>query len=658
MVSDPGPDATHAAPGSPCRGPPGEQRGHLRYDPARAIPFVLSVPRRSAGVLGPTENGGGQVMTYALGIDLGTTFTAAAIARGGRVETVGLGNHAATVPSVVFLRADGELLVGDPAQRRGLQEPDRLAREFKRRFGDSTPILLGHTPYSAERLMATVLRQIVEQVTERYGGPPAHVAIAHPANWGPYKIELLRQAVQLAGLSSAQFVTEPEAAAVHYASSERVDPGEIVAVYDLGGGTFDAAVLRRTEDGFVTLGEPQGIERLGGIDFDQAVLSHVRATIGSELVTLDQTDPTVRASMARLREECVAAKETLSEDSETTISVMLPGVQSQVRLTRNEFEDVIRPPVRETVATLQRAIAVAGVTPADIKAVVLAGGSSRIPLITEMVRSEVGRPVVLDAHPKHTVALGAARIAEQRAMHPLAASPPAAPGTDATLPAPPARPGADATLPAPPPAPPRARDDALPPAGSPPSGAPPTSPQPLPAGAPRRSRRAPLLIGAAVIVLAAAAVIAVVALGGGDDDGTDTSATTTTGEAATTSTTEGGATTCEASSGRCIFLEPITVEGDHFVLEYAAVGFTPKIDDADATSHHIHFFYDTVPLAQAGSPGTGPWVLWDLDEDGEPFFRGYKTAEVPAGATSLCAVVATNTHALDEGAVPSCQSLP
>jgi molecular chaperone DnaK len=296
------------------------------------------------------------------------------------------------------------------------------------------------------------------------------------------------------------------------------------------------------------------------------------------------------------------------------------------------------------VATLQRAIAVAGVTPADIKAVVLAGGSSRIPLITEMVRSEVGRPVVLDAHPKHTVALGAARLAEQRAMHPPAAPPPAAPGADATLPAPPARPGADATLPAPPPVPPRAGVDA---------------PQPLPAGAPRRSRRAPLLIGAAVIVLAAAAVIAVVALGGGDDDGTDTSATTTTGEAATTSTTEGGgATTCEAPSGRCIFLEPITVEGDHFVLEYAAVGFTPKIDDADATSHHIHFFYDTVPLAQAGSPGTGPWVLWDLDDDGEPFFRGYKTAEVPAGATSLCAVVATNTHALDEGAVPSCQSLP
>jgi actin-like ATPase involved in cell morphogenesis len=612
-------------------------------------------------------------VTYALGIDLGTTFTAAAVARGGRVETVGLGNHAATVPSVVFLRADGELLVGDAAQRRGLQEPERLAREFKRRFGDSTPILLGHTPYSAERLMATVLRQIVDQVTERYGGPPARVAIAHPANWGPYKIELLRQAVQLAGLSSAQFVTEPEAAAVHYAASERVDPGEVIAVYDLGGGTFDAAVLRRTEDGFVTLGEPQGIERLGGIDFDQAVLSHVRSTIGSELAVLDQTDPTVRAAMARLREECVSAKETLSEDSETTIAVMLPGVQSQVRLTRQEFEDVIRPPVRETVATLKRAISLAGVAPEDLKAIVLAGGSSRIPLVNEMVRSELGRPVVLDAHPKHTVALGAARVADQRSAPPAAGAAPsasstspagaaAAVGAAATLPAPPPPPAATGGPP-PPAAPPPASPPpaAAPPAGGPPpTSVPPTSvPPPAPAsagGGGGRSRRVPVLIGVIVLLVAAAAVIALVAVGGGDDDASGTDPTTTI--ASETTTTTEVVPDCTASSGRCVFLDPITVEDDHFVLEYTPVGFTPKIDDNDPATHHIHFFYDTVPMSQAGSPGSGPWVLWDFDENGEPFFRGYKIDEKPAGATSICAVVATNGHALDPGTVASCRPLP
>jgi molecular chaperone DnaK len=615
-------------------------------------------------------------MSYTLGIDLGTTFTAAAVSRGGRVETVGLGNHAATVPSVVFLRADGQLLVGDAAQRRGLQEPERLAREFKRRFGDSTPILLGHTPYSAERLMATVLRQIFDQVTERYGDQLSGVAIAHPANWGPYKIELLHQAVQLAGLGRARFVTEPEAAAVHYASGERVDPGEIVAVYDLGGGTFDAAVLRRTDTGFVTLGEPQGIERLGGIDFDQAVLSHVRATLGNSLSTLDQTDPTVRASLERLREECVAAKETLSEDSETTISVMLPGMQSQVRLTRAEFEDVIRPLVRETVATLARAISVAGIAPADLKAIVLAGGSSRIPLVNDMVRSEFGRPVVLDAHPKHTVALGAARLAEQSSA-PAGAAPGAAPAavaaaaaaaatvpappTDPTLPAPPpAPPPAGAAPPAPPPAAPTPPPAAAPPPATPPPTRPTPTPAPVPAASggsgSGSSRRTPLVIGGVLALLAAIAVIAVIALGG-DDGETDTNATTTSTDAGTT-TTE-AEPTCTATSGRCVFLDPITVEGDHFVLTYSTVGFTPKIDDTDSSTHHIHFFYDTVPLSQAGHPGTGPWVLWDVDPDtGEAIYEGYKTADVPEGATSVCAVVATNTHAIDAGAVPSCRPLP
>jgi len=116
---------------------------------------------------------------YAVGVDVGTTFTAAATARNGQVEIVGLGNHSATIPTVVFLREDGELLVGDVAARRAHAEPGRAAREFKRRFGDSTPILLGHTPYSAERLTAAVLRHVITHVTERQGGPPDALAVVH-----------------------------------------------------------------------------------------------------------------------------------------------------------------------------------------------------------------------------------------------------------------------------------------------------------------------------------------------------------------------------------------------------------------------------------------------------------------------------------------------
>ena len=277
--------------------------------------------------------------------------------------------------------------------------------------------------------MAVMLRQILADVTQRQGSGPDSIAVSHPANWGQFKIDLLRQSVELAGLGNATFVTEPVAAAVQYASTERVDVGDVFAVYDLGGGTFDAAVLRKTIDGFETLGRPQGIERLGGIDFDEAVFAHVRRTVGDVISELDTSEPANRAALARLRQECVLAKETLSSDSDATVPVMLPNVQTQVRITRAEFEDMIRPTLRETIDSTRRAVESAGVQLSDVKAVLLAGGSSRIPLVGEMVRSELARPVVTDSHPKHSVALGAARIAHQTSAPsaPLAAPVLAAP---------------------------------------------------------------------------------------------------------------------------------------------------------------------------------------------------------------------------------------
>ena len=347
-------------------------------------------------------------MPYVLGIDLGTTYTAVATYRDGRAQIVSIGTHTAAIPSVVFLRQDDNVLTGEAADRRALSEPARVAREFKRRVGDTTPIMVGGTPYSAEQLSAHLLRSVVEQVAQLEGAPPDHVAVCHPANWGPYKKELLVQTVELADITDPTFVTEPEAAAVYYASTEHVEPGQIVAVYDLGGGTFDAAVLRKTATGFETLGEPQGIERLGGIDFDAAVLAHVRESLGGALDELDMEDPTVIAAAARLREECVAAKEALSSDSETSIPILLPNVMTEVRLTRGEFESMIRPTLTQTIGALQRALRSAGVQPADISRVLLVGGSSRIPLVAEMVSAEFGRPVATDAHPKHAIALGAA----------------------------------------------------------------------------------------------------------------------------------------------------------------------------------------------------------------------------------------------------------
>src|SRR5690606_9392131 len=164
-------------------------------------------------------------MQYTLGVDLGTTYTAAAVAIGDRLEIVDLGTRSAVVPSVVYARDDGTLLTGEAALRRGTTNPLRMSREFKRRMGDTTAILLGGTPYSVDALMASLLRTVVERVAERQGGAPAAIGIAHPANWGQYKKDLLDQAVRRADLDGATLVTEPQAAAVHYATLERLDPG-------------------------------------------------------------------------------------------------------------------------------------------------------------------------------------------------------------------------------------------------------------------------------------------------------------------------------------------------------------------------------------------------------------------------------------------------
>jgi actin-like ATPase involved in cell morphogenesis len=350
-------------------------------------------------------------MGYFLGVDLGTTYTAAAIRRGDRTDITALSDRSPAIPSVLLLDEDGTLHVGDAANRRAIARPDRVAREFKRRFGDPAPLIVGGTPYGADLLTARLLRWVVDLVSGREGRPPEGMAVTHPANWGSYKLELLRQAVHHADLdrgTGCLTITEPQAAATWYASCERVEPGTTVAVYDLGGGTFDAAVLRRTADGFELLGSPEGIERLGGIDFDAAVFDHVVGTLGDAWDELDEDDPAVRVAVAGLRRECVEAKEALSADTQASIPVVVPGIHTDVRLTRSEFEAMIRPPLAETVGALRRAVRSAELEPEQVDKVLLVGGSSRIPLVAEVVGAALGRPIAVDAHPKNAVALGAA----------------------------------------------------------------------------------------------------------------------------------------------------------------------------------------------------------------------------------------------------------
>jgi actin-like ATPase involved in cell morphogenesis len=353
-------------------------------------------------------------MTFGLGVDLGTTFTAAAVSHGDQPEMVSLGDRSAAMPSVVMIGQDGSSIVGDAAHRRAVVHPARVAREVKRRLGDPTPLILGGEPHSAAQILSRLLRAAVDAAVTREGRRADGIVLTHPANWGPYKRELFDSVPRLADLTAVSMVTEPEAAAAYYASTARVTKGSVVAVYDLGGGTFDATVLRQLNDGFEFLGPPEGIEGLGGIDFDEAVFAHVDRSLDGALSELDLDDPQAASSLVRVRQDCVLAKEALSADTETTITVLLPTLHTEVRLTRGEFEEMIRAPVEATVSALRRALTAADVAPEALRTVLLVGGSSRIPLVSQMLSAELGRPTAVDTHPKHAVALGAALLAGRR----------------------------------------------------------------------------------------------------------------------------------------------------------------------------------------------------------------------------------------------------
>ncbi|MET3203548.1 UNVERIFIED_ORG: actin-like ATPase involved in cell morphogenesis [Arthrobacter sp. UYEF13] len=367
-------------------------------------------------------------MNYVLAVDVGTSFTAAAIVRidqnASRVaESLPLGLRGAAVPSVVYYPEEGPVLVGEAAERRGLDSPERVVREFKRRVGDDVPIAVGTLSLPAEDVFATMARWVADRAEEREGAPPSDIILSHPVSWGAHRTQRILAALAAKDLANVTLISEPEAAALHYAAQMRVEDGSTIAVYDLGGGTFDTAVLKKTDAGhFELLGRPEGIEGLGGADFDAAVLRYVADHAGQGLANLDPSAPGALAALSRLRRECVEAKEALSADSEASIWVLLPGFQQQVRLVRSEFEAMISEPIRETVDALERSLQDLGLTPADLSAVLLIGGSSRIPLVAQLISEQLDRPIAVDADPKSSICLGAA-VAALRAQPEATAQP-------------------------------------------------------------------------------------------------------------------------------------------------------------------------------------------------------------------------------------------
>ena len=237
-------------------------------------------------------------MPYGVGIDLGTSFTSAAVHGPDGTWMVPLSADV-VVPSVVYARPDGTLLTGTDAEHaaRAEGESGRVARGFKRRLGDPTPLVLGGAAYSPAALMAAQLRDVLAEVTRAMGGPPATVVLTCPAIWGPYRREHFAEVPRLAGVPASLLITEPEAAATHYSVERRLGDGEVVAVYDLGGGTFDTTILRMRSGGMEILGTPEGIEQLGGMDFDETLLAHVDDRLDGAVSALDRSDPAAAAAL-------------------------------------------------------------------------------------------------------------------------------------------------------------------------------------------------------------------------------------------------------------------------------------------------------------------------------------------------------------------------
>ncbi|GAB3685941.1 Hsp70 family protein [Saccharopolyspora tripterygii] len=375
-------------------------------------------------------------MRYGVGIDLGTSFTSAAVSGPAGTRMVSL-SSGVVVPSVAHPAPDGALLTGESALG-AVSDSAQVARNFKRRLGDPTPLVLGGSAYSPAALMAAQLRDVLDTVTREMGAAPESVALTYPAIWGPYRQEHFTEVPRLAGVEDFRLITEPEAAATHYSTERRLDDGEVVAVYDLGGGTFDTTILRMRAGRMEILGTPEGIEHLGGIDFDEALLAHIDQRLDGAISRLDVTDPRAASALATIQAMSVRAKEELSTEPDVNLTIPLPSGPRGVTITRLEFNEMIRPSVQLTTEALHRTTVSAGIRAEDLSAVLLAGGSSRVPLVAQMLSQEFNKPVRVTLHPKFTVALGAARTATQPRPAPAADGTPET-GAAQPVPEPPTR---------------------------------------------------------------------------------------------------------------------------------------------------------------------------------------------------------------------------
>jgi actin-like ATPase involved in cell morphogenesis len=346
-------------------------------------------------------------MTYSLGVDLGTTASAAALRRGSRLEVCTLGDLTATMPSVALERADGSLLVGEAAAARARYDTTLVARHVTAHLEDGEQIALDGRPHDPALLTQGLLETVIDRVHRVHGDWPQDVVLTYPL-FPPGGSPALLDRVGRAVVGGALLIPNPVAAVAKLANDVEIAVGTTVAVLDLGGGTFEVTIVRRSHDGFDVVGPPGGLAELGGVEFDDAVFARVDAELGHVLQEVSRDDAEGMAALRRLRVACRAAKEWLSSSPDTTVEVALPQLSTWVPIRRGDLESDIRPALMAAVDAVAQTIAAAELAPADVHVALLVGGSSRIPLFGELVASRLGLPVVADPCPELTVALGAA----------------------------------------------------------------------------------------------------------------------------------------------------------------------------------------------------------------------------------------------------------
>ncbi len=350
-----------------------------------------------------------------IGIDLGTTNSEIAAMLDGQVQVLGPGERR-ILPSCVGLTTDDQLLVGEAARNQALLYPERTVSSIKRSMGSAEVVELGAQTFTPQEISALILRELAGWARGSLGRPPASAVITVPAYFSDAQRSATREAGELAGLRVARILNEPTAASLAYGYGG--GRPNTVLIYDLGGGTFDASIV--TVEGDVTeVLASHGNNRLGGDDFDallqERLLEEFRRRHG---IDLREGHPAALARLGRAAEE---AKRRLSSEPYTMVREESLATASgkplhlELELARDDYEELIRPMLESTLESVSTTLSEAGRPPADLDAVLLVGGSTRTPLVSELLEEQLGQRPRQDLHPDLCVALGAGILASRLA---------------------------------------------------------------------------------------------------------------------------------------------------------------------------------------------------------------------------------------------------